>query len=67
MGVRYENQCVDCPPESVRCNKPYCPNWNVPIWYCDKCKEENVDLYEVDGLEVCEECALKMLPRVHKE
>lgn len=67
MGVRYENQCVDCPPETVRCSKPYCRNWNVPIWFCDKCGEENVDLFEVDGKEVCIECALKELPIVHKE
>ena len=67
MGVRYENQCVDCPPETVRCSKPYCRNWNVPIWFCDECGEENVDLYEVDGKELCAECALKALTVVHKE
>ena len=69
MGVRYENRCVDCPPETVRCSKPYCRNWNVPIWFCDnpKCGEENVDLYEVDGKELCAECALKALTMVHKE
>lgn len=66
MGVRYENRCVDCPPE-MGCLKPYCPNWNVPIWYCDKCGEENVDLYEVDEEELCLDCAIERLPIVHKE
>lgn len=66
MGVRYENQCVDCPPE-IGCNKPYCKNWNVPIWFCDKCGEENVTLYEVDGEELCLDCAIERLPIVHKE
>lgn len=64
--VEYENNCVGCPPE-IGCSRPFCKNWNVPVWKCDKCKEPNVTLYEVDGEEVCEECALKMLPIVHKE
>ena len=64
--VRYENQCVDCHKE-LGCTKPHCKYWNVPVWVCDRCKEENVDLYEVDGEEVCAECALKMLPIAHRE
>ncbi len=64
--VRYENQCVDCHKE-LGCTRPYCRYWNVPVWVCDRCKEENVDLYEVDGEEVCAECALKMLPMIHRE
>ena len=69
MGVRYENRCVDCPPETVRCSKPYCRYWNVPIWFCDnpKCGAENVTLYEVDGEELCLDCAIERLPIVHKE
>lgn len=64
MGVRYEDQCCDC---GLPCLGSSCPNKNVPVWYCDRCGDEGVDLYEVDGKEVCEYCAIKMLPVVHKE
>lgn len=64
MAVRYEDQCVDC---GLPCLGANCPNMGVAIWYCDECGDEGVDLYEVDGKEVCEYCALKMLPKVHTE
>ena len=64
MGVRYENQCCDC---GLPCLGSSCPYKKVPIWYCDECGDEGITLYEVDGKEVCEHCAIKMLPIVHKE
>ena len=64
MAVRYEDQCVDC---ELPCLGNSCPNRNVPIWYCDECGDEGVDLYEVDGKEVCAKCALQMLPMIHHE
>lgn len=64
--TRYENQCADC-PSNMECTRPYCKNWNVPIWYCDRCKDENVTLYMVDGEELCADCALKKLPVAHRE
>lgn len=67
MGIRYEDQCVGCTSMGLPCMGSICKNKDVPIWYCDKCEEECVDLYEVDGYEVCESCALKMLPKVHEE
>lgn len=66
MGTKYENYCVDCHKE-MGCTRPYCRNWNVPVWYCDRCGEENVDIYRVDGEELCAECALKSLEKVHHE
>lgn len=63
MAVRYEDQCCDC---GLPCLGDLCKNRNVPIWYCDECGEEEVTLYEVDGKEVCEDCALKMLPIIHE-
>ena len=66
MGIRYEDYCVGCPPERG-CMGDSCRNRNVPVWYCDRCGEENVDLYEVDREELCAECALKTLPMIHHE
>ena len=67
MAVRYEDQCVGCTSMGLPCQGSSCKNRNVPIWYCDECGDEGVDLYEVDGKEVCEYCALQMLPKVHTE
>ena len=64
--VRYENQCVDCHKE-LGCTKPHCKYWNVPIWVCDECGDENVDLYDYDGQELCDFCLLKRIPKVHHE
>ncbi len=66
MAVKYVNECCDC---GLPCKGVRCPTQNIPVWYCDnpKCGEENVDLYEVDGKELCAECALKALTMVHKE
>lgn len=66
MAVRYEDQCVGCPPERG-CLGNSCRYKNVPIWYCDECGEEDVDLYEADGKDVCADCALNLLPKIHHE
>ena len=62
--TRYENQCVDCPSE-MGCTKPYCKYWNVPIWVCDECGDEEVDLYEFEGQELCSRCVLKKFHKIH--
>lgn len=67
MAVKYESFCVGCTSMGLPCYAPHCKNYNVPIWYCDECKEEQVDLYEYEGQELCGECVLKMLPKVHEE
>lgn len=54
---RIENHCVCC---GLPCLGSSCPNRNVPVHYCDKCKEELDDIYEVDGEELCEECLKEM-------
>lgn len=64
--IRYENQCVGCPPERG-CTKPHCKYWNVPVWVCDKCGEEDTDLYDYEGQELCEYCLLQTVPKVHHE
>ena len=64
--VRYEDQCVGCPPE-MGCLGKYCRYRNVPIWLCDRCESEDEDLWDFFGEEVCKECLLKIIPKVHRE
>lgn len=37
--LKYKNDCVGCPPE-IGCLGSSCPYSNVPITYCDNCKQE---------------------------
>ena len=64
--VRYEDQCVGCPPE-MGCIGNICRYKNVPVWVCDRCKDEEIDLWDYDGEEVCESCLKKIVPKVHRE
>ena len=56
-----ESSCVNC---DLPCIYEACPNYEVTIYKCDSCGEENVVLYEFDGLEICVECVKKQLPVV---
>ena len=53
--IEYENECIGCPPE-IGCIGSTCPFTRVPHYYCDNCKEEVDELFDVDGEELCEEC-----------
>lgn len=57
--MRLENECVGCPTEKG-CLGSACPNRNVPHFYCDKCKHEEV-LYEYDDGEYCIDCIKEKL------
>ena len=58
--VKIENHCVGCDT----CIGTHCRNRRVLVYYCDKCKEELGDeIYDVDGMELCEDCTLKMFRR----
>ena len=50
-----ENHCVHC---GLPCRGSDCPNRNVEVCYCDKCKGEIPydQIYEVDDEELCEDC-----------
>ena len=62
--IRYENHCCECAVPGYPCRGSFCPNRNVPVYYCDKCGEEiEDDIYEVDGEELCEECLKEMFRR----
>ena len=58
----FEDLCVGCPPE-IGCLGSTCPHKNVPVYYCDECEEQN-ELYEFEGQELCADCVVKRLPKV---
>ena len=59
--MRYENQCCDCSVPGYPCRGVDCDLRHVPVYYCDKCKEEiPEDVYEVDGKEICEYCLKRL-------
>lgn len=62
--LKYENQCCSCAVPAYPCRGASCPNRNVPVYYCDKCKEEiSDDVYELDGEHLCEDCLKKMFKK----
>lgn len=66
MGVRIENHCCDCKGAGLPC-RPNCTRKHVEVWFCDECDDTNVDLYDVDGRELCADCALRSLYMIHRE
>lgn len=58
MGKRFENCCVKCATPAYPCDGDKCPNRNVPVYFCDKCKEEfePEELYVIDDEELCVDC-----------
>ena len=62
--VKYENECVSCPPE-MGCLGESCPNRNVKRLYCDECKEEVETLYIIDGQELCQDCLLENIEKIN--
>ena len=61
--IKYENECVCCPPE-MSCLGSGCPNRNVKHLYCDKCKADCEELYDYAGEELCEECLLDLFNKI---
>jgi hypothetical protein len=57
--VKYENQCVGC----ETCIGSSCKYLRVPVHYCDKCKWELDEVFDVDGQELCEDCLKDMFRR----
>lgn len=52
------SECVNC---DLPCIYEACPYYEVTIYKCDSCGEENITLYEYDGVEICIECIKKQL------
>lgn len=63
MAIRYENECVGCPPD-MGCLGVACSNRRVPHLYCDKCKQEVDDLYDYDDKQICLDCIVKQLKKI---
>ena len=61
--IKYENGCVDCPPE-MGCLGNSCRYKNVKHLYCDNCGEDVEELYIIDGEELCEDCLLKAFNKI---
>ena len=54
--IKYEDDCVGCPPE-MSCIGDSCPNRrSVQHFYCDRCGDDVEELYFLDGQELCENC-----------
>ena len=56
--IKYEDQCVGCPPE-MGCLGSSCPNRNVKVITCDVCGAYGE--YEFDGKQYCESCLIEVL------
>ena len=65
--IKYEDECVGCPPE-MGCLHGACKYSNVPRFYCDECGDEvdDGDLYHFDGAQLCLECIVEKLERVRE-
>lgn len=62
--IKYENQCVGCPPERG-CMGESCRNRNVPVMICDDCGDEVQDLwYGNDGNQYCKYCITGYIEKV---
>lgn len=58
------NMCCDCAVPGYPCLGPSCPNRKVEVYYCDECGEEITDdIYEADGMELCEDCLKKLFKK----
>lgn len=55
--IKYENRCCGCAVPGYPCMGSSCPLRRVPVYYCDKCGREIDEVHEVDGEELCEDCA----------
>ena len=60
---KIENHCCDCAVPGYPCLGRACSLRHVEVYYCDKCREELEEIYEVDGEELCEECLKEMFRR----
>ena len=65
MSKILEDECVGCPKE-IGCLGEFCPNRNVPHYYCDDCEDEFEpnELYMYDGEMLCSECLLNKFEKV---
>ncbi len=60
---RIEDDCVGCSPP-LDCLGRFCPYRNAEHIYCDLCGEEESNLYEYKGEELCEGCVNSILDAI---
>lgn len=58
--IQIENHCCDCATGGYPCLGSACSRRRVGVHYCDHCGEELDAIYEVDDLELCENCFEKL-------
>ena len=59
--VKYEDECVHC---GDRCLGNSCPNRHVKHLQCDECDDEIEELYDFEGIQLCEKCLLKKFEKI---
>ena len=64
--IRYENECCNCTASGYPCLGNLCFRRNIPHYYCDKCDDET-DIYELDGNQLCIHCIKKYLEKVNPD
>lgn len=63
--IEYEDRCVGCSSMGLPCYGSSCSNRHVPVYICDECGDEEVDLYEFDdGRQLCERCLVAQFKKV---
>jgi phage terminase large subunit GpA-like protein len=65
---RIENHCCDCATPAYPCRGASCPNRNVVVYYCDRCKCEIAEdeLFEVNGDDICLECLQEIFKKEYE-
>ena len=61
--IKIENRCCGCATDSYPCRGSACPLTRVEVHYCDKCDDELDEIYEVDDIELCEDCLKEIFRR----
>ena len=56
--VKFENHCRGCATDGYHCIGSVCKYRRVPVYYCDKCGIDLLDVFESDGDELCEDCLM---------
>lgn len=60
---KIENHCCDCAVDGYPCLGNACSLRHFEVYYCDRCKDEILDIFDVYGEELCEECLKDMFRR----
>lgn len=62
--IIYENECCGCAAPGYPCIGEDCSLLRVPHLYCDRCRCEVDELYNVDGEQVCDDCLHEMFEMI---